>query len=121
MTAILDSMPLAQLFEEAAKTATGHTVLYDSKTGQFCLWGEVGRMVGIPLALLDGKRDFDEASIDSHNLPFLQQAYNLRHCRGSRQWDWGDKQEALRIAVEDSKDVTVEIFRSLMRKSGLLE
>lgn len=111
------------VIEEAAKSATGIAVLYNFDKDNYCLWGKVLSLVGVPNSLLSGTHDLNNVveknGLQMSGVPYLTQMFDIRSCIGSREWDNGLEFLAIVKAQEAVRNLDVSTFRGLLKTLGI--
>jgi len=116
---------LCSLLEDSAEEATGKNNLF--KDGEYCIWGEVGRAVGIPTKFLKRMANFYEVArlVNDGNVPkawadLTKPEQQVLGCDGYSEWDGGDGEEALKVACKAAAGMSIGQFTSILDRGGLL-
>jgi hypothetical protein len=109
---------MCAVFKKAAKLAHGTGSLYDSKTGQFCIWGKTLQMVGVSKELLRNHGDL-EAVLEGENPRRSGIPGSILDCAGYANWDDNQPEKAVEKACQAMGGRTVWKFRKLLTEAGL--
>jgi hypothetical protein len=116
---ITGNTKMCAVFKKAAKLAHGTGTLYDSNTGQFCIWGKALQMVGVKKGLLHGQGDLEDILDDGENTRTGGIPKPILSCAGFDLWDDNESELAVEKACKAMGGRTVGKFRKLLTEAGL--